>query len=182
MPHNFLNWRTPWKLYYLNSRIRSLCKPFPTFLPMLSASNKIFVYLKGISMQSKSSGEYFVRLRQTKNVERRKFIRIVSSTTIRIRSLSSMEDALSARGATSSLPVRRSILLHEAVPSPVLRLASRRRQCIWNGKCRLSTVTDRYLSLTSIDLIVTRPLIGSQKLKPTSDKKVGMTGLLYIYK
>ncbi len=33
-----------------------------------------------------------------------------------------------------------------------------------------------------IDLIVTRLLIGSQKLKPTSDKKIGITVLLYIYK
>ncbi len=34
----------------------------------------------------------------------------------------------------------------------------------------------------SIDLIVTRPLIGSQKLKPMADKKIGIMGLLYIYK
>ncbi len=33
-----------------------------------------------------------------------------------------------------------------------------------------------------IDLIVTKPLIDSQKLKLTSDKKIGIMGLLYIYK
>ncbi len=33
-----------------------------------------------------------------------------------------------------------------------------------------------------MDFMVTRPLIGSQKLKPTSDEKIGITGLLYIYK
>ncbi len=31
-----------------------------------------------------------------------------------------------------------------------------------------------------IYLVVTRPLRGSQKLKPTSDKKIGITGLIYI--
>ncbi len=30
--------------------------------------------------------------------------------------------------------------------------------------------------------MVTRPLIGSQKLKPTTDKKIGIMGFLYIYK
>ncbi len=33
----------------------------------------------------------------------------------------------------------------------------------------------------TIDLTLTRPLIGSQKSKSTSDKKIGITGLLYIY-
>ncbi len=33
-----------------------------------------------------------------------------------------------------------------------------------------------------IALIVTRPLMGSQKLKSTSDKKIGTTGLVYIKK
>ncbi len=36
--------------------------------------------------------------------------------------------------------------------------------------------------VVNIDLIVTKPLIGSQKLKPTSDKKIEITGLRYIYK
>ncbi len=32
-----------------------------------------------------------------------------------------------------------------------------------------------HLCIEAIDLIVTRPLIGSQKLRPTSDKKIGIT-------
>ncbi len=38
----------------------------------------------------------------------------------------------------------------------------------------------RYIQI--IDLTVTTLLIGGQKLKPKSDKKIGITGLLYIYK
>ncbi len=35
----------------------------------------------------------------------------------------------------------------------------------------------------NIDLIVTRPLIGVKSWsQPTSDKRIGITGLLYIYK
>ncbi len=45
----------------------------------------------------------------------------------------------------------------------------------------------KYIALSSlssflIDFIVIKPLIASQKLKPTSDKKIGITGLPYIYK